>query len=48
MAYVTPGRQHAASGPAGPLPAATAIVARLVVRQLGETVDAGLDRARRA
>ena len=42
MAYVTPGGSTRLEGPAGPLPAATAIVARLVVRQLGDTVDAGL------
>ena len=42
MAYVTPGGSTRLQGPAGPLPAATAIVARLVVRQIGETVDAGL------
>jgi hypothetical protein len=41
MAYVTPGGSTRLTGPAGPLPAATSIVSRLVVRQLGETVDAG-------
>jgi len=42
MAYVTPGGSTRLSGPAGPLPAATALTTRLLVRQLGETVDAGL------
>jgi outer membrane protein assembly factor BamB len=41
MAYVTPGGSTRLQGPAGPVPAATAIVARLLVRQLGDTVDAG-------
>ena len=42
MAYVTPGGSTRLSGPAGPLPAATALTTRLLVRQLGETVDASL------
>ncbi len=42
MAYVTPGGSTRLQGPRGPLPAATAITTRLVVRQVGETVDAGL------
>lgn len=42
MAFVTPGGSTRLTGPAGPVPAATAITARLVVRQLGETVDAGI------
>ncbi len=42
MAYVTPGGTTRLSGPGGPLPAATAIITRLLVRQVGETVDAGL------
>jgi outer membrane protein assembly factor BamB len=42
MAYVTPGGSTRLSGPAGPLPAATALTTRLLVRQVGETVDAGL------
>jgi len=44
MAYVTPGGSTRLSGPPGPLPAATAITTRLIVRQLGVTVDAGLTR----
>ena len=42
MAYVTPGGTTRLVGPQGPLPSATAITTRLVVRQVGETVDAGL------
>jgi outer membrane protein assembly factor BamB len=42
MAYVTPGGSTRMSGPAGSLPAATSLVTRLVVRQLGQTVDAAL------
>jgi outer membrane protein assembly factor BamB len=42
MAYVTPGGSTRVSGPPGPLPAATALVTRLIVRQLGLTVDASL------
>jgi outer membrane protein assembly factor BamB len=42
MAYVTPGGSTRLGGPAGPLPPATALVTRLLVRQLGVTVDAGL------
>jgi len=42
MAYVTPGGSTRLSGPPGPLPAATALTTRLIVRQLGITVDAGL------
>jgi outer membrane protein assembly factor BamB len=44
MAYVTPGGSTRLSGPPGPLPAATAITTRLIVRRLGITVDAGLNR----
>ena len=42
MAYVTPGGSTRPSGPGQPLPAATALVTRLIVRQLGQTVDAAL------
>jgi outer membrane protein assembly factor BamB len=42
MAYVTPGGSTELSGPTQPVPAATAITTRLVVRELGNTVDAGL------
>jgi outer membrane protein assembly factor BamB len=42
IAYVTPGGSTRLSGPAGPLPSATAITTRLIVRQLGITVDAAL------
>ena len=35
------------AGPPAPLPAATALTTRLLVRQVGETVDAGLDPAPR-
>jgi outer membrane protein assembly factor BamB len=42
MAYVTPGGSTRLTGPQGPLPSATAITTRLLVRQLGLTVDAGL------
>jgi outer membrane protein assembly factor BamB len=41
-AYVTPGGSTRLTGPRGPLPPATAITVRLLVRRLGETVDAGL------
>ena len=42
IAFVTPGGSTRLSGPAGPLPPATALVTRLLVRQVGETVDAAL------
>src|SRR3954452_9741250 len=42
MAYVTPGGSTRLTGPERPLPGATAIVTRLIVRQLGQTVDAAL------
>jgi hypothetical protein len=42
LAYVTPGGSTRLSGPARPLPAATALTTRLLVRELGETVDAGM------
>ena len=42
--YVRPTSLLTLSGPPGPLPAATAITTRLIVRQLGITVDAGLTR----
>jgi outer membrane protein assembly factor BamB len=42
MAYVTPGGSTELSGPTQAVPAATAITTRLVVRELGNTVDAGL------
>ena len=45
MAYVTPGGTTRLSGPGGPLPAATAITARLLVRQVGETRRRRPDRA---
>ena len=47
MAFVTPGGNTRLAGPPGPLPAATALTTRLLVRQVGETVDAGLDPAPR-
>jgi hypothetical protein len=43
MAYVTPGGSTRLGGPPGPLPSATAITTRLIVRQLGITVDAALN-----
>jgi outer membrane protein assembly factor BamB len=46
MAFVTPGGTTRLDGPAGPLPPATALTTRLVVRQVGETVDAGLGDVR--
>ncbi len=42
MAFVTPGGSTRLSGPGAELPAATAITTRLLIRQVGETVDAGL------
>jgi outer membrane protein assembly factor BamB len=42
MAFVTPGGSTLLAGPRGPLPAATALGTRLVVRRGGETVDAAL------
>jgi outer membrane protein assembly factor BamB len=42
MAYVTPGGSTRVTGPERPLPGATAIVTRLIVRRLGQTVDAAL------
>jgi outer membrane protein assembly factor BamB len=46
MAFVTPGGTTRLAGPAQPLPAATALTTRLLVRQVGETVDAGLQDVR--
>jgi hypothetical protein len=46
IAFVTPGGTTRLEGPAGTLPAATAIGTRLVVRRGGETVDAALESPR--
>jgi outer membrane protein assembly factor BamB len=43
LAFVTPGGTTRTSGPPEPLPAAGSLTARLLVRQVGETVDAALD-----
>ena len=42
IAYVTPGGTTRPAGPPAPLAPATALTARLLVRQVGETVDAAL------
>lgn len=47
MAFVTPGGTTLIAGPPARLPAATALTTRLLVRQVGETVDAALDPAPR-
>lgn len=47
MAFVTPGGTTLPGGPREPLPGATALTTRLLVRQVGETVDAALDPAPR-
>jgi hypothetical protein len=40
IAFVTPGGTTRLSGPPGPVPSATAITARLIVRAGGQTIDA--------
>jgi hypothetical protein len=42
VGYVTPGGTTRLAGPPGALPTATALTTRLLVRQVGETVDAAL------